>query len=285
MQRPLKIASLSMLCGASCLLLVAGEARADFCASSDDRPAVCKVEFQAAIADQRTRSIDPGDALDMTYGQSLELQLDARDQNDRSFPHARLAYDFDGEDCRGLVDIERIGTGRFKLRAGRRQGECDLWVWIPGNLNLEWRLHVQTLAAAVAAPSTQSPSLAPLPPRRGYSLREAEYVAQRLYLALLGREADTEGLRGTALEIQRGNLEKRTLDMMQSPEYRSKNYQVTPRAMLERIYESALGRKPDPEGVQAFVPLLQRGQTASVVRELMTSDEFERKLRAELATQ
>ncbi len=291
MKRPIEIVGKTLLMTTVLLALVAEEARAEFCASRDDRPAVCKVGFQAAVADQRVKSIDPAEPLAMTSGQKLELQLDALDQNGRSFPHARLAYAFDAEDCRGLVDVQSIGTGRFNLSAGGRQGECDLWVWIPGNLNLEWRLRVQTAGttAAVAPAPQPTPGARPQStapgPRRGYSLREAEYVGQRIYLALLGREADADGLRGTALEIQRGNLEKRVLDMMQSSEYRSKNYQVTPNQMLERIYQAALGRKPDADGVRTFVPLLQRGQTATVVRELMTSDEFEQKLRADLQAQ
>ena len=117
-------------------------------------------------------------------------------------------------------------------------------------------------------------------PRGGNPQREAEYTARKLFLVVLAREPEPGDLRATAVEIQRGNLEQRIRDMVRSPEYRSTNNQMTPDALLERFYQSAFGRDA---GKRAFLPLLQTGRTVEVIEKLLTSEEFEKKMRAEIA--
>lgn len=262
MKRRVRTALLGSLC---VTFTVTGAAQAEHCAGLEERPAVCTVDFYGAFAGQRLSRFDPDGALELPPAQTLEIELEALDQHRRRFPENRLAFDFYDDDCRGLVEVVETGVGRYKLRAGGRQGECDLWLWVPGNLNLEWRLVLRAVPRG----------------RGGYSRAEAEFVAQRLYLALLGREAEPGGLRDTAIEIQSGNLEGRTLDMLRSSEYRSQDAGRTPTVLLEQIYDGIFGRKPDSDGVRAFLPLLQRGQTAIVIRELMQSEEFEAMLAKE----
>lgn len=261
-ERILQRALLGGLCMACC---AASSARAEHCAGREDRPAVCTVDFYGAFAGQRSSHFEPSSALELPPGQTFELELEASDQFGRRFPEDRLAFGVYDDDCGGLVDVVETGVGRFSLRAGARQGECDLWLWVPGNLNLEWRLRLLTVPRS----------------RTGYSRAEAEFVARRLYRALLGRDAESEGLRDTAIEIQRGNLDGRTLDMLRSSEYRSQDAGRTPTALLEQIYDGVFGRKPDSDGVRAFLPLLQRGQIAIVIRELLQSEEFEMMLTEE----
>ncbi len=240
-------------------------ARAEHCAGPEDLPAVCTVDFYGAFSGQRFSRFDPAGAVELPPGQTLESELGALDQHGRRFPGKRLAFDVYDDDCRGLVDVVEGSVGRLSLRAAGPPGECDLWIWVPGNLNLEWRLRLRAVPRG----------------RGGYSRLEAEFVAQRLYRALLGRDAEPSGLRDTAIEIQRGNLEGRTLDMLRSSEFRSQSVGRTPTALLEQIYDGVFGRQPDSSGVRAFLPMLQRGQVAIVIRELMQSEEFERMLSTE----
>lgn len=237
-------------------------ARAEYCAGPADEPAVCTVEAYGGLQGERTRAFDLDGTIQLELGQVLELELDAFDQNHRRFPKDRLRFDVDAADCRDLLKLERTDVGRFSLHLGQTRGECAIWFWLPGNLNFEWSLTLQI------APRGRS----------GYAAAEADFITQRLYLALLGRDPDPQGLRDTSAAIQRGDLDRRVDEILRSNEYRSRAREAHPAWLLEQLYVGILGRKPDDSAVRAFTPMLQRGQIGEVARELLRSDEFERLL-------
>ena len=149
-------------------------ARAEYCAGPADEPAVCTVEAYGGLQGERTRAFDLDGTIQLELGQVLEIELDAFDQNRRRFPKDRLRFDVDAADCRNLLKLERTDVGRFSLHLGQTRGECAIWFWLPGNLNFEWSLTLQI------APRGRS----------GYAAAEADFITQRLYLALLGRDRD-----------------------------------------------------------------------------------------------
>lgn len=260
-QRQITVAAAAV----GCLLAVATELRAEHCASPSDRPAVCTVNFYGGFGNERLRQFDPERTeLEIPAGQLFQLEFEALDQNRRRFPQERMSYGYDVSDCAGLVEIDddNGNEGRFALRAGSRFGSCHAWFWVPGNLNLEWRLELKIAARE----------------RTSFSRAESELIAESLYRALLGRDADPQGLSDTTIEIQRGNLDSRLDDILESAEYRRRTLVMTPAAILESLYQGLFGRIPDSSAVRAFIDDVERREIGHVVRELLASEEFERRL-------
>ncbi len=109
---------------------------------------------------------------------------------------------------------------------------------------------------------------------------QAGTVAARLYLAVLGREADAPGLRGATAEIQRGRLNNQVAAMVASAEFRQGTQQLPAADVLARFYKGLLNRNPDPAGVNAFLPRLGRGEYIGVILEMVNSPEFRESLGA-----
>jgi len=111
-----------------------------------------------------------------------------------------------------------------------------------------------------------------------FTREEAEVVARRLYLAILDREPDAGGLPGTIEQLQRGQLQQRITQMLQSPEFRTQVANRPPREILEQFYEGLLGRATDPGGVTSFLPRVEKRQYASVLVDIVNSPEFRQQL-------
>lgn len=109
---------------------------------------------------------------------------------------------------------------------------------------------------------------------RTYTRAEAQVVAARLYVAVLGREGDPGGLRSAAAQIERGNLDSQVESMLQSREFRRRRTEPEARQMLDQFYQGLLGRRPDGTGARAYIPMLRDGQYADVLVALINSAEF-----------
>jgi Domain of unknown function (DUF4214) len=109
---------------------------------------------------------------------------------------------------------------------------------------------------------------------RTYTRAEAQVVAARLYVAVLGREGDPGGLRSAAAQIERGNLDSQVDSMLQSREFRRRRTEPEARQMLDQFYQGLLGRRPDGTGARAYIPMLRDGQYADVLVALINSAEF-----------
>jgi hypothetical protein len=112
------------------------------------------------------------------------------------------------------------------------------------------------------------------------STADAEAVAGLLYQGILGREADSEGLRSNATGIRRGSLEAVVRGLVESDEFANGTGQKSPRQILNQFYRGLLGRSPDSAGVNAFMPRMDRAQYVSVVMEIVNSNEFQNNLGA-----
>ena len=111
-----------------------------------------------------------------------------------------------------------------------------------------------------------------------FSRADAEIVARRLYLGILNREPDPDGLNGTISMLEDGQLQRRVTEMIQSAEFRSNIASKPAREILTQFYQGLLGREPDQGGFDGFLPRVEKRQYAQVVVEMVNSPEFRSKL-------
>lgn len=250
--------------GGALAILAASPARAAHCSDDWRRPYVCEVELWATRSGQRPVRVHGGHSLPVAAGESFDLEARATDQTGRAYPQERLRLGVEPDrSCGGRAEIKESGPGRHRITVGRERGNCRIWIWMPGNLNLEWAIDLDVGSSF----------------RAGYSSAEAEELTRRLYAALLGREPDPSGMSTSTGEIRAGRLDKLVESMQNSSEFSVKAAKMTPAERLEQIYRGLLGRSPDAAGSRSYLSFIQRGQHAAVVIELLTSEEFEGVLR------
>jgi hypothetical protein len=100
--------------------------------------------------------------------------------------------------------------------------------------------------------------------------REVERAVNTIYLEVLGRASDSNGLRTYTDRVLRNswNYGRVRQDLAQSPEARS---------AINRIYVEILRRNADPNGMNIYLRELQNGQSLDWVRQqLANSDEANR---------
>lgn len=237
------------------------------CLGDRDRPAVCTVELYAGADGARPQKVATDEPISLAVGGRLELTVDAFDQFNRRFPAERLAVGHQLDDrCRGLLTVRELQTGRFEVNAASSSGTCRMWLWIPGNLNLEWPLEMEVVAKASQG-RTDS-----------YTRSQSEVLATCLYRGLLGREPDPAGLRDTVADIERGKLSERVRTITNSREYANTNHGKSAGALITQLYTGILDRQPDAAGMANFLTRVQRGGIDSVTLELVRSEEFERRV-------
>lgn len=108
----------------------------------------------------------------------------------------------------------------------------------------------------------------------GAAARHPEDVAQSLYRALLGRDADPDGLRNAAAQIQAGKVTDLVRGIAQSSEYRSTTAQRSASEVLDQIYLGLLGRRADTSARTAYLNRIEDGDVVDVVLDLLSTDEF-----------
>jgi len=111
-----------------------------------------------------------------------------------------------------------------------------------------------------------------------YNAADATEIAGRLYQGILGREADSEGLRSNAAGIRRSGVQQVAQTLLESDEFANGPAEKNARQLLNQFYRGLLGRNPDPSGVSAFMPRMDRAQYLSVVMEIVNSNEFQNNL-------
>lgn len=120
----------------------------------------------------------------------------------------------------------------------------------------------------------------PAPAATTYSRADAEMTVKRLYRAIFGREADTSALSVATADIQRGGIKSTIDSLFASDEFRNGSARKAPAVLLEQFYKGMLDRTPDTDGVQAYLPEVERRQYANVINDLVNSSEFRNKLSA-----
>lgn len=234
------------------------------CAAAGPEPYICGIEIEVAVPGERPKRLDPRRPLRLGSGETVELLVDGYDQFDRRFPVDRAGFVLEpSRRCeRGAVEIRRVEPGRFRLEGKRGQGNCELLLWVPGNLNLEWVVPV---------------ALQPLG-SGGFNRAQADWIAAALYRALLGREGDPPGLAGASAEIERGRLRNQVEAMVRSDEFRRERASLLAPRLLEDLYQGLLGRAPDRDGIQRYLRDVERGKITDVTLDILRSEEFERRL-------
>lgn len=242
--------------------LAAAEPTAQDCGSWS-QPVICQVELRSSTANEPWERFDPFDDQRLAPNQRLDIEVNARDQYGRTFRADRMALGFDDRDCYSYLRVDDRGEGRLEINATGSTGRCRLDLWLPGNLNFEWRIDFEITPEA----------------RTGYSREEADLVVRSLYPAILGREADAASLGAAIIEVQRGNLEAQVSAMLRSGEFQQSISGVVPGALLDRFYQGILGRPADARGVQTYFTDMQRRRYLDVIMKLLRSPEFEQRLR------
>lgn len=243
------------------LLALAFPVRGD-CPACGPEPRICTLQIHALRdGERRSRPLPPRETVRLSPGEKVLLELEGIDQHGRSFPSNRagFALGLDRRCPRALLRLKELAADRFELEAGSERGRCELVIWVPGNLNLEWSVPIEVRGFALS----------------GYSRAQAETIATHLYRALLGREPDPEGLAAATSEIQRGRLLAQIQAMVRSGEYAAARAGLGPSRLLEEFYRGLLERAPDSSGVQSYLSRLERGDVATVVFSIVRSEEFE----------
>jgi hypothetical protein len=104
--------------------------------------------------------------------------------------------------------------------------------------------------------------------------RDSQDVAAALYRALLGRDADPDGLRNAAAQIQAGKVTELVRGITQSSEYRSSTQLRPASEILDQIYLGLLGRRADTSARTAYLNRIEDGEVVDVVVDLLSTDEF-----------
>ena len=236
------------------------------CCEDWDEPYICRIELDA-MDDGRD---GPDSAVRLAARQTLAIDVSAVDQYGRSFPDDEIRYRIEDSDCRSLVQAEAVSPERFTLKAGKTNGTCTLELRVPGNRNLDVALSV-TVGDRVATPAP------------GTAFDRETIVAQRLYRAVLGREASASDAAELARTVNRGRgqIQEWLQYAFQSDEFRREFGSWSEDRLLDRFYRGLLGRAPDAAGTRTYIPLLQRDEYTRVVMSLLDSAEFQKSVREE----
>ncbi len=243
------------------VLLAAPEAAAQGCGNWS-QPVLCQVELRSSIDGDPWERFDPYDGQRLAPNQLLELEIDGRDQYGRTFRADRIVLGFEDRDCDGTLRVTDLGEGRLEIEASGTMGRCRLELWVPGNMNFEWRVELEVTPEA----------------RTTYSRAEADIVVRALYWAILNRAPDTASIDGAIFELQRGNLQAQAAAMLRSTEFQQSLGGVDPGQLLDRFYEGILERPADAPGVQTYFADMQRRRYLDVILRLLRSPEFEERL-------
>ncbi len=232
------------------------------CPACGPEPRICVVQIGILReGERRPRLLGNRELVRLAPGEKITLELEALDQYGRTFPANRSGFEatFDRRCPRSLLRLRELDANRFEVESDRERGKCELLVWVPGNLNLEWSVPIEVRGLALT----------------GYSLSQSEALATRLYRALLGREPDPEGLTAATREIQRGRLLQQIRAMAGSAEFAQARSRLSASQLLDQIYRGLLGREPDSSGVRTYLGQVERGEIAEVVFSIVRSEEFE----------
>ena len=112
----------------------------------------------------------------------------------------------------------------------------------------------------------------------GYTRRQAEEIAERLYRAILQREIDQAARTGAIMEIQRGRLSNQVSSMIDSSEFLQIRQRSQPTELLEAFYVGLLERTPDSAGINDYLREIRRNRHFDAVMNLIQSEEFEASL-------
>lgn len=108
-----------------------------------------------------------------------------------------------------------------------------------------------------------------------YSPEAAQRIVERLYLGVLGRPADPDGLRGYAQLVANGQLRRVVNALVSSQEFANRKDSLTVGKLTNELYKTILDRAPDQGGREGTESLLRSGLLAERVTAMVTSSEYQ----------
>ena len=135
-------------------------------------------------------------------------------------------------------------------------------MWVPGNLNFEWDIALEVDPAA----------------RTSYDRRDAEFIVDALYSAILARDPDQGSQCSAVAEVQQGNIENLLNSILRSQEFAALRGEVSPEGLLDRLYMGIFDREADSGGVREYLGLIRSGRYTDTLLRMIRSTEFERRL-------
>lgn len=251
-------ALLPLIC-LGCLAAVA-PSEAQSCGANWTNPVVCDVRIGVGAPGDRVQEILDDSAIEIPADSSVRLEVKGTDQFGYDFPNDRLLAQLEVDrGCTDLLSLEEDDRGRFTITAGTRRGTCRLFLWVPGNLNLEWPLDIEVISAFA----------------EGYNRAHAELIATRLYQGILGRDPEPAGLQSQSTEILLGRLESVVDGMFASAEFHTNRRNRPPMQQLDDLYQALLGREVGADGIRSHLSQIERGEYSAVVLDILRSPEFE----------
>jgi len=198
---------------------------------------------------------------------SSELTLyedrDLRGDN-RTFTKGERDLDRSGWEDR--AESVRIRRGSWELCRDRDYRDCT--VFAPGEFELRGtRLDRRLRSIRPFGDEDEDDEPA-------YTRRQARYISNRLYRALLERDVDPDSVRAMVEEVEEGKVRDQISSILRSSEFRRRQADLTAEAMLEQIYQGLLGRAVDAGGRRTYVSRVERRDYAGVVLAIIDSSEF-----------
>ncbi len=209
--------------------------------------------------ERRGQPLLPGQNVELEAGQEATLTVEPLDQWGRAFPRELAGFfQDDPRACQGLLTVETLSSTSFRLRAGNERGTCPLRLAALGNLNLQWSFTAKVTSVAHGGYTRSQAEyianrlyralFAREPDPEGFRAAVAEIQRNRLgsllegmlkspefkekwqgkppsqfldqmYLGLLGRPPDSEGVRRYLKEVERGRLKGVLADIIHSEEF------------------------------------------------------------------
>jgi hypothetical protein len=223
------------------------------------QPVVVELELAGGTRGQQLRALG-GRRIEMGPGESFTVEVDAFDQRGRRFPRERFQMGVElDRACDGRLSVSDTQSGDLEFRAGRSRGRCSVVLFVPGNLNLDYPLEFEVTGIA----------------ETGYTRRQAEEIAERLYRAILQRNLERGSRASAVAEIQRGRIDSLVSSLIDSAEFADVRQRSQPAELLEAFYAGLLERAPDSAGANDYLRDIMRGRHRDAIMNLLRSEEFE----------
>lgn len=219
-----------------------------------------------------------GDTLYLPVDAQVDLEVHATDQFGQRFPQNRFRFEFSFDrDCGGLVELVGATDDSVTLKTGRGAGECEVVLWVPGNMNLDRELHVVVGRTPRTAPSTPATNGEP-----DIDTRE-ELIAASIFRALLDREPENSWVEATAPQIARGDTRAVVRSILAGSEFQQRRATTPTEELLGDLYRGVFGRDPDSVGIRTYWDEIQDGRFEEVVDIFLRSSEFQQRVARELS--
>ena len=137
-----------------------------------------------------------------------------------------------------------------------------------------------TLTLSEATVEAQNPRIrtTAASPTQTYSRQEAEAIASRLHRALFNSESGS--MNDTINEVQAGRVRQRVDALVAVPEFRQRVMPQGAGTVVGQIYRGLLDRDPTDAELRRDVGFVSKGRVSDVVVTLVTSGEFQSKVRS-----